>query len=425
MCYWGLLQHLVEKNAALYNTKHTGAPITTTGRGNDYIGYLRERFTHPHPPDFVQLFNDVNAHFQWKGWVGVLEDHIPEAAKYKKVVSNKQYLKSMLTPDGRVQALIYYGAHAAFMYNRKHLESAGLGEAPKEWDELVSHAKKVKAMGINEFPLVLGLSGPGYIEALYSLMLGMNPKQSSYLFDEDFNTLFDDEKSSLFVTLRWAIDAIHKDKILATDCVRLGAFDATYAMGQMKHTFSWLPRYVLPIICFMSMSRNVSQALNPGYGYTSCYIRLYTPSQEALQSNSKRLEQVWKAMQYFGGKTDDQLEPNLTSGKFRVMKSMMMDSGIPSPPDDLLKDEEYCKELDRWSPMEITKEQDKKVYNALCDPWTAPWYNEWADEWGRGSFKRSVHKLLLKGADNKELLAELRKLAVDWNRLKRNYAKVA
>src|SRR5437867_2616108 len=228
MCYWGLLQHLVERNAKLYNKMHPGVSVKTNGDGSDYIGFLVDRFSHSNPPDFVQVFNEVNAYFQWKGWTGVLEDRIPEAARYKKMISNQQYLKSILTPDGRVQALVYYGAHAAFMVNKKHVRAAGFGEPPKEWDELIAQAQKEKAKGISEFPLVLGISGPGYIEALYSLMLGMNPKQPSYLFDEDFNTLFDDPKSPLFVTLRWVMDAVHKHKVLTADSVRLGAFDATY-----------------------------------------------------------------------------------------------------------------------------------------------------------------------------------------------------
>src|SRR5581483_1191860 len=142
----------------------------------------------------------------------------------------------------------------------------------------------------------LGLAGPGYVEAIYSLMLGMSPPQSSYLFDDDMNPIFDDRNSQLYVMLRWLLDAVHKHKVMTKESVRYNAFDATYAMGEFRHTFSWLPRYVLPIINFMSMSRDVSQAMNPGYGYSSCYTRIYAPSMKALRGDPRRLEEVWKVM---------------------------------------------------------------------------------------------------------------------------------
>ena len=119
------------------------------------------------------------------------------------------------------------------------------------------------------------------------------------------------------MTLRWISDAANKEKVLAKESTQLGAFDTTYAMGQLRHTFKWLPRYVLPVIDYMSMSRNVSQALNPGYGYISCYTRVYSPSMKALEGGSKKLDALWNVMQYFGGRTNDALQPD-PRGEFRV-----------------------------------------------------------------------------------------------------------
>jgi len=418
VAYWGLLKHLIDGNANLFNKKHPGIKVKGVGEGGDYLGFLERRFSKGRSPDFYQTFNEPNAYFMWKGWAGVLEDAIPEAKKYKREISNEQYRKSIMTSDGRVQGVIYYGAHAAFMYNKVHLG----GEAPpKEWDEVVSQALKVKQKGTVERPLALGIAGPGYFEALYTIMLGMNSPRKTYLFDEDLNPLFDDPKSPLFIALRWLSDAANKHKILTKDSVRLGAFDATYAMGQLKHTFSWLPRYVMPVIDYMSMSRTVSQALNPGYGYVSCYTRVYSPSTQALKGGSKKLDALWRVMQYFGGKTNDHLDPD-PKGEFRVLKSQVMDCGVPAPADGLWKDKEVNEAMAKWGPLDVLKEQDKKVYNAQCDPWPAPWLHAWANEWGKAPLKSLLHSVVEEPTSNEELLTGLKRLATKWRSLKREYA---
>src|SRR5207244_13374561 len=95
---------------------------------------------------------------------------------------------------------------ASFLYNKVHLQTAGFADPPTEWDEVISQAKKVKEKDIAKSPIILGIAGPGYLEALYSIMVGMNAPQRSYLFDEDLNPIFDDTKSHLFVSLRRFID---------------------------------------------------------------------------------------------------------------------------------------------------------------------------------------------------------------------------
>jgi ABC-type glycerol-3-phosphate transport system substrate-binding protein len=421
ICYWGLLGHLIDKNITLYHQKHPEIVVHADGTGTDYLEFLEEKFLQNRPPDFFQTFNEPNARFLRKGWVGVLEDYIPEAAFYKNEISNEQYRKSILTPDGRVQAMIYYGAHSAFVYNSLHLQSAGFDEPPTQWDEVIEQAKKVKEKGLAKAPILLDIGGPGYLEAIYTLMLGMNPPQRSYLFDEDLNPVFDDVRSPFFVMLRWVADAANKHKVLLKESTQYGISEAAVAMGQLKHTFSWLPRYMVPVIDFVSMSRNVSQALNPGYGYTSCWTRLYSPTKRALESNSKRLEELWKLMQYFGGRTDSNLEPDLKNGEYRVLKSQVVEAGVPSPPDTLWKDNEVLEQMGRWGPLDILLEQDKKVYNAQCDPWPAPWLQEWVNEYGKAPLKTFVHAVVERGADNAELLAGLRKIASDWKRLKTKY----
>jgi ABC-type glycerol-3-phosphate transport system substrate-binding protein len=417
--YWGLLGHLIDKNVALYNKKHRGIRVTASGDAVNYLGFLNDRFVAGTPPDFFQTFNEPNAYYLWKGWAGVLEDFVPEAAKYKKEISKEQYRKSIMTPDGRVQGVIYYGAHAAFMYNKVHLDGAA---PPTEWDDVIAQSRRVKDRGTVKSPIVLDLAGPGYLETLYSLMVGMNPPQPSYLFDEDFNPIFDDPRSPLFVTLRWISDAANKEKVLAKESTQLGAFDTTYAMGQLRHTFSWLPRYVLPVIDYMSMSRNVSQAMNPGYGYISCYTRVYSPSMKALEGGSKKLDALWNVMQYFGGRTDDKLEPD-PRGEFRVLKSQVMDCGVPAPADGLWKDKEVNEAMGKWGPLDVLKEQDKKVYNAQCDPWPAPWLQEWANEWGESPLKTLLHSVIQNETSSVQLLSGLQKIAGTWKDLKRKYAK--
>ena len=100
-----------------------------------------------------------------------------------------------------------------------------------------------------------------------------------------------------------------------------------------------------------------------------------------------------------------------------------MDCGVPAPADGLWKDKEVNEAMGKWGPLDVLKEQDKKVYNAQCDPWPAPWLQEWVNEWGESPLKTLLHSVIQNETSSAQLLSDLQKIAGTWKDLKRKYTK--
>jgi hypothetical protein len=434
MGYWklpGQYNKLTRDNIANYNMKRGKKIIESVQLNpNAYRADLLGRFEsingkNKRPrrvPDFFYSYSDLNSNLRSKGVVGVLEDHVPDSKFYKNQISNNEYRKSILTSKGKLFALPYYGAHSAFIYNESHIQKAGFSEPPKDWEELTEQALRIKKLGISKTPIVVPLHGDGSVETLYALILGMNPKSTSYLFDKDSHPKFDAEGSPLYVVLKWLIHGIYQERIVSRRSVSLDVLPAAQQMKKGHFSFVWLPWYLLSYINYPDgrIKSPIKEGMNPGYGYTTCYTRTYAVAFKALR-NKKLLPELWQVLEYFGGKTDEGFRPNRNQGKYRVAYRLALELGIPSPLDELWKDEKYCQALDRWGDIKVYKQQDAQVFNSLNDPNSPPWLAEWDGEWGHAPLRNIVHRILLKNMGSSELLSNLRSLARSWEALRAKY----
>jgi multiple sugar transport system substrate-binding protein len=425
--YWELPEEyvkLIRKVVNDYNKASSDPKLTSTSLdGLHYYRDLSKRFRAGGAPDMFYCYSDLNSKLLWKGWTGLLEDFIPESANYKDEISSEQYLKSIFSKDGRLFSIPYYSSHTAFLYNEKHLQRVGFSEPPKDWNQLEELATRLRDRGICKTPVLVPLHGDGSVETLYSVILGFNPPSKSYLFDESDAPVFDQVNSPLYNVMKWLVDGIYRKRMVSRQTVAYDVIPAGEAMKRGEFTFVWVPWYNLPHINHPNGRKwsSIKQAVNPGYGYTTCYIRTYTASIDALKGGSQRLAGLWRVLQYLGGKTNERLEPDFKRGTFRTAKRLALEIGVPSPYDALWEDEEYCSALDRWGDVQTYKEQDKRVYNSLNDPNSPPWLAEWNGEWAPAPLRNTVHSILWRDMSGPEILGALKKLAGKWNELKRNY----
>jgi ABC-type glycerol-3-phosphate transport system substrate-binding protein len=72
-----------------------------------------------------------------------MEDHFPEIRKYMDDVF-PGYQSALVNPfTDKMYGLFYYSGGQPFVYNKRHLEEAGIGdEPPRTWDELIDYSKK-------------------------------------------------------------------------------------------------------------------------------------------------------------------------------------------------------------------------------------------------------------------------------------------
>ncbi|MCB8836354.1 sugar ABC transporter substrate-binding protein [Aurantimonas sp. VKM B-3413] len=107
--------------------------------------------------------------------------------------------------DGKLLALPYNNDFRILIFNKAHLEKAGIKAAPKSPEELLDQAKAIKSAGVADYPIGLPLSATeGTATAWYLLTMAFGGD----LFDEDFKPLFTDKDSGGYKALQFEADAL-------------------------------------------------------------------------------------------------------------------------------------------------------------------------------------------------------------------------
>ncbi|MFB9275710.1 ABC transporter substrate-binding protein [Cohnella cellulosilytica] len=94
------------------------------------------------------------------GLIRDLDDVVP--AEKREAFYDGTWTEGFTTIDGKIYALPHFTprrfAHVMY-YNKDVLEKAGLTEAdvPKSWDELVAVSDKIRAVGSDVYPLIIGV----------------------------------------------------------------------------------------------------------------------------------------------------------------------------------------------------------------------------------------------------------------------------
>lgn len=148
--------------------------------------------------------------WSWVGQFGAANWYEPLDDKIDKAVIADIPTASIFRYDGKLLAVPYSNDFRILIYNKAHLDKAGIKEAPKTPDELLAAAKAVKSAGIAEYPIGLPLSATeGTSTAWYLLTKAFGGD----LFDKDFKPLFTDKDSGGYKALAFEIGAL-KDGLI-------------------------------------------------------------------------------------------------------------------------------------------------------------------------------------------------------------------
>lgn len=116
---------------------------------------------------------------------------------------------AIFTYDGKLIGVPYNNDFRVMIYNKAHLDGAGVG-VPTTIDELLAAARAVKAKGLSEYPIGLPLSvSEGAATAWYL----MTKAHGGDLFDADFKPLFTDPASAGYKAMEFEVNALKEGLI--------------------------------------------------------------------------------------------------------------------------------------------------------------------------------------------------------------------
>lgn len=148
------------------------------------------------PADVTELDWSWTGQFNAAGWFLPLNDVI-DADTISDIAVAK-----IFTVDGTLLGIPYTNDFRVMLINKKHFADAGITEAPKTLDALVTAAKTIKQKGIVEYPIGLPLSATeGASTSWYLLTKAFGGE----LFDKDFNPLFTSPDSAGYKALAFEL----------------------------------------------------------------------------------------------------------------------------------------------------------------------------------------------------------------------------
>ncbi len=125
--------------------KEQGINLEFRAMGNDYADALKVALAADQGPELYKFVGTVKDPFINAGWMLPLEDFAkaPEFLKdYKDMI-----IPEYNTYKGKTYSVPFVVITTKMLYNKRLFEKAGIKEVPQAWDEVVSAAKKITAVG--------------------------------------------------------------------------------------------------------------------------------------------------------------------------------------------------------------------------------------------------------------------------------------
>jgi ABC-type glycerol-3-phosphate transport system substrate-binding protein len=433
---WGV--EWVENNAKIYMEHNPHIDLKLADYGLDtYASALNTAVVGGNPPDQAYMTPDIVITYQNAGLALDMEDHFPEIRKYMDDVF-PGYQSALVNPfTDKMYGLFYYSGGQPFVYNKRHLEEAGIGdEPPRTWDELIDYSKKIQSAGIKsaggegavvDYPLGFFAGSWGCVEcALYDTLFCLTEKKEGpYLLDEDLNPMFNERNSDLMKAIKAVGEAIWTHKVSTPACIEYAEAKTVDVTGSGVHSFIWEPDYELAYLNPPGSSAeagNLKFAINLGNGAISAITRTYLAFKGSADKNPEHLQNVWNLMQYTGGRTTD-AKPDFDNGVYWVVKTMAMNAGLAFPYKSMWEDSEIIDSMSKWCDADVRQDALALAYDFFNDPKMTPWWDPWFGYWLAGFVRPKIHSIWLgehgKPADDDYILSVLNDMADEWNKQKK------
>lgn len=148
--------------------------------------------------------------WSWVGQFGAAQWYQPLDGKIDAGLIADLPTAKIFTFDGKLMALPYNNDFRILIYNRAHLQQAGIADAPKTPQELLDAARKIKAAKIIDYPIGLPFSATeGSSTAWYLLTKAFGGD----LFNDKFEPLFVSPDSAGYKAMAFQMQALKEGLI--------------------------------------------------------------------------------------------------------------------------------------------------------------------------------------------------------------------
>jgi len=421
---WGV--ELVQDNARIFNEANPDVHVKVGDYGLDTYGSgLAAAYAGGKPPDMHYSTPDITITYHNAKQTYDMETDYPEIRKYLDDVF-PGYRSGLINPfTGKVYGLFYYSGGQTFVYNKKHLDAAGISGPPATMEQLREDAKTIKKKGVVEFPLGFFAGSWGFVEcACYGTMLALTNQDPPFMWDEDLKPTFNYKGSPFFNAIKYVGEAIWVDRTSTTAVVQYDEPTTVKVMGAGTHSYIEMPDYELAFINPPGASAeagNLKYAVAPGSGRISSIYRTYVASHTANDYGARHRDAVWRLMQFTGGKTTN-TKPDFASGKYQVVKRLAMQAGLAFPYASMWQDQEILDSMKAWCDPEVRGQALSKAYDFFNDPKMTPWWDPWWGYWLAGVVRPRIHSIWLgehgQPASDDYILQTLNEIADEWTKMK-------
>ena len=360
---WRYRPDIVEDNVKFF-TAYYGIPVhyEAYGSGEEYAAKMTSLFTGGGPVDVCYVRDGDAPSWVKAGWLVDVEEVAPsdKIEMYKKELSPGAL--EILTFDGKLYGLPYYGDVMAFIYNRRMLAEVGWTKPPETWEEVTEVCLDVKKAGLCPEPLQLTLVN---IDCdLWRTWQVMTFSRGGSLFDEDNNPTWEDPNSPAYEAIEWMWEAINTHKIATTksfsmaheDCSAALAADPPVGFCEIVHAYELFglntPGHFPRSGATYEGKPEWAQALMPGKTHmTATYCRFYGMTKICKDRGKDAMEAAWQLIEFMGGKDK--------TGIYRVAKRWALEAGLGFHQLPLFDDPDIKESLRKWADPEIKRKQQE------------------------------------------------------------------
>jgi multiple sugar transport system substrate-binding protein len=377
---WSATVEQVKAHIAAFEKK-TG--VTVAYSNSPYAQYretMITRFTGGAPMDMLWVSDAWLPEFAQAGWLAPIDPY-KQLTAYNAMTSDFCVKSTMF--EGKQYGLTYYTDYMGFLYNADILAKAGIAAPPTTWEELTSQASAIKAKGLLDFPVVIGMAQESW---MIEFMSAMVYSTGGGFVDDAGNAVMQDPKAGAAAALTWLIDAVNSHKILSPGCVSTGELEVLKTASAGRAAFVLLPKYRLKVLNDAAQSQaagHFKQALMPssngGSHATVGWMRFYGVTPRALAGG--RADGVVKLMEWFGGKAD---------GDYVFQKTILKDLALGFGIKELYDDPAVRADLGAYGDVDLMAAQQAL---ARKKDTIAPWFGEWNDTNGTAWQQAIIGKL--------------------------------